>query len=215
MKKEQTAPAVLLILCSLLLGCHKNKPVVLLPQQVPVATNQPPEEPQPTTPPSQPQEQQPPPPTTGQDQQAPATNTTSTKPKPKPKHPRNPAQKPSPQVANGNTKPPVEIAKNTPPPKVTIAEGSTDHAGSTQISAGISHDEAVHNMASTEQLLESTDANLRSIKRLLSSDEESIVAQVRDYVTQSKQATKDGDLVRAHNLALKAHLLSDELAKPR
>jgi len=70
-------------------------------------------------------------------------------------------------------------------------------------------------MASTEQLLESTDANLRSIKRLLSSDEESIVAQVRDYVTQSKQATKDGDLVRAHNLALKAHLLSDELAKPR
>jgi hypothetical protein len=34
-------------------------------------------------------------------------------------------------------------------------------------------------------------------------------------MTQSRQATKDGDLVRAHNLALKAHLLSDDLAKQR
>jgi hypothetical protein len=108
------------------------------------------------------------------------------------------------------------MAKNTPPAKITIGEGSTDsRPGPGQISPGISHDEAIHSAASTDQLLESTDTNLRNIKRQLSTDEQSIVAQIHDYITQSRQATKDGDLVRAHNLALKAHLLSDDLAKQR
>jgi hypothetical protein len=31
---------------------------------------------------------------------------------------------------------------------------------------------------------------------------------------QSKKAVAEGDADRAHNLALKAHLLSDELLKP-
>ncbi len=40
-----------------------------------------------------------------------------------------------------------------------------------------------------------------------------MVAQIRNYMTQSRAATTDGDLLRANNLAVKAHLLTDELIK--
>jgi hypothetical protein len=64
-------------------------------------------------------------------------------------------------------------------------------------------------------LLQSTEASLNGIKRQLSPDEQAVVAQIHDYVSQSRQATKANDLTRAYNLALKARLLSDDLAKPR
>jgi hypothetical protein len=35
--------------------------------------------------------------------------------------------------------------------------------------------------------------------------------QIHTYVRQSKAASDSGDLTRAHTLAYKAHLLSDEL----
>ena len=212
----------MLALCALALsGCHKVKPVVLLPQQPPASTH-----PQPSTDPSQPAtatptETQEQPPATQPNDQAAAANAPPGKPgKPKPRHHAGTEKKPAPQPAsansNGEGKPAAEVAKNTPPAKITILEGGADsRAGSVQISPGTSHDEAIHNAASTDQLLESTDTNLRNIKRQLSTDEQSIVAQIRDYMTQSHQASKDGDLVRAHNLALKAHLLSDDLAKQR
>lgn len=38
--------------------------------------------------------------------------------------------------------------------------------------------------------------------------------QIRDYMNQSRQAIAENDLDRAHNLAMKAHLLCDELVKP-
>jgi hypothetical protein len=193
----------------------------LLPQQPPATTHT-----EPSTDPSQPttttpadQTQQPA--TNQPNDQSTATNTPSAKPeKTKPRRHPSTAQKNNPQPGtgtNGNGKPPAEIAKNTPPSKTNVPEGDTDtHVNAGQISPVISHDEAIHGTASTDQLLDSTDTNLRSItKRQLSTDEQSIVAQIHDYITQSRQATKDGDLVRAHNLALKAHLLSDDLAKPR
>lgn len=222
MKRFFTARALFLALCAAALcGCHRVKPVVLLPQQPPAATH--------TEPPADHQSQ--PTATTQADQtqqpasnqpsdQAAASNTPPAKPeKTKPRRHAAIAQKNNPQPStgtNGSGKPP-EIARNTPPSKPTASEGGADtHAGSGQISPVVSHDETVHGTASTDQLLESTDTNLRNIiKRQLSTDEQSIVAQINDYITQSRQATKEGDLVRAHNLALKAHLLSDDLAKPR
>jgi len=66
---------------------------------------------------------------------------------------------------------------------------------------------------STTQLLDSTEQKLRSITRTLSSDEQNTVAQIRSFVTQARSALKDQDFDRAHNLALKAHQLSDELVK--
>jgi hypothetical protein len=64
-------------------------------------------------------------------------------------------------------------------------------------------------------LLEATENNLRGLSRSLSSDEQATVQHVRAYINQSQKATSDGDLERAYNLALKAHLLSDELAKKK
>jgi hypothetical protein len=54
---------------------------------------------------------------------------------------------------------------------------------------------------------------VRGLNRNLSDDEQAIVAHIRSYVQQSKGAMSDGDLDRAHNLAIKAHLLADELVK--
>ena len=65
----------------------------------------------------------------------------------------------------------------------------------------------------TEQLLQSAQTNLNSINRPLSPEEQAMVAQIKDYMAQSRKATADSDSVRAHNLALKARLLSDELVK--
>jgi hypothetical protein len=63
-------------------------------------------------------------------------------------------------------------------------------------------------------LLATTDANLKSVAgRQLTPAQQSMVEQIHAYVAQSKAAADAGDLGRAHTLAFKAHLLSDELAK--
>ncbi len=82
-----------------------------------------------------------------------------------------------------------------------------------QIAPGMTHDEELHRRLTTEQLLQSTDQNLAGIKRSLSGDEQEIIQQIRVYVQQSRAASGDGDITRAHTLALKAHLLSDDLVR--
>jgi hypothetical protein len=111
--------------------------------------------------------------------------------------------------------PPVTIAQNNPP-KITIEPSYPDGSGgSGAISATAPHSDDVHNKLSTEQLLQSTEDNLKSIKRALSLDEQSQVSQIRNFMAQSRSATAGSDSVRARNLALKAHLLSDELVRQR
>jgi len=62
-------------------------------------------------------------------------------------------------------------------------------------------------------LLATTDSNLKTIAgRQLSDAQQSMLDQIHTYVRQSKDASDAGDLPRAHTLAYKAHLLSDELA---
>ena len=39
------------------------------------------------------------------------------------------------------------------------------------------------------------------------------MGQIRQYVQQAKTAADGGDIERAHNLAVKAHLLSEELGE--
>lgn len=68
---------------------------------------------------------------------------------------------------------------------------------------------------STGQLTSATEENLKKIAgRQLNSSQQEIVSQIKQFMEQSKTAVAAGDLDRAHNLALKAHLLSDELLKP-
>ena len=78
---------------------------------------------------------------------------------------------------------------------------------------GMDHNEAAQQRQAIEQLLQSTDAALKGITRPLSTDEQATVEKIRTYMSQSRTAATDGDLLRANNLATKAHLLSDSLAK--
>lgn len=197
----------------MIFGCHKQKPPIPQEPQPPAIS-----QPQPQ---QQPQTQPTPTPTPSTTTQQPQTATTQTPPeKTAPPHHTHSRPKKSgnekPATANekpatGNEKTTTE-AKNIPPPRVVIQEGGTN-GSSAQISSG--QKEQAYNQSTTDQLLDGTAANLRNIKPQLSAEEQSMLSHIRDFVEQSKQATKDGDSVRAHTLALKARLLSDELVKAR
>jgi hypothetical protein len=63
-------------------------------------------------------------------------------------------------------------------------------------------------------LLSATDANLKKISsRPMNSSLQASVSQIRKYMEQAKAAEQAGDVQRAQNLASKALLLSDDLAK--
>jgi hypothetical protein len=48
----------------------------------------------------------------------------------------------------------------------------------------------------------------------LNASQQEMASQIKQFMAQSKAALGAGDLERGHNLAMKAHLLSDELVKP-
>jgi outer membrane biosynthesis protein TonB len=157
---------------------------------------------------TQPQPAEPPPAATAEPppaEPAKPAETAAAKPKPKPK-PAHPVKKvvvPPPKPEETTT------AATVPPPRVAIQES----APANQISSAMPHDQATDSKRTTQQLLDSTDANLRALRRALNADEKSMLEQIRAYQQQARAADQEGDLVRAHNLALKAHLLSDELVK--
>jgi hypothetical protein len=194
-------------------GCSQKKPVVAVPQ-TPTATTAPQEGTQPL--PTEPQPQ------TQQGQATPAQGTPPPEPQPEPSpvqpQPAQPAaDKTSPAKTKSanphpNGKKPVETARSR---KTTVPSGDEPVPATGQISPSLSNAEIAHNQTTTEQLLQSAEAALSSIKRQLSEEEQAIVTQVHDYMNQSRQATKANDLTRAYNLALKARLLSDDLAKRR
>jgi outer membrane biosynthesis protein TonB len=185
-----------------LTGCwFKRKPPVPQPQaQAPTTTEPQPAPPQEQPPATQPEEQQKPG-DTAETQPAP-------KPKPKPKQ-NHAAKKQAPPAPKPEEKPQQEAVLK-PPPKIIIQEGGADSsAGQISTTAPGQGQSGL----STAKLLEAAEANLRNLTRTLTADEQATVAQIKDYIDQSRAATKQQDLVRAHNLALKAHLLSDELVK--
>ena len=203
MKTLRLNPAVagLLLLMMMAAGCEHKKPVLVMPQQPPpTATPQATPTPAATeTPAEQPQEAQPTP--TPDDQSKTGEKTAD---KTKPKHPRHTsAKKPT------GDKP--EVARNTPPKKVIPAEPAPTPQ---QISPGPTSDGG-NSQASTDQLLQGAEANLNGITRQLSKDEEAMRAQIREFIKQSRTATTENDPARAHTLAVKARLLSDELVKQR
>lgn len=84
-----------------------------------------------------------------------------------------------------------------------------------QLSQSLNQQQASRELQSTNQLLATTDGNLKKIAgRQLSPSQQDTVGQIKSYVLQAKTAANSGDLQRAHNLAFKANLLSAELAGP-
>jgi len=64
-------------------------------------------------------------------------------------------------------------------------------------------------------MLAATESNLKKISgQQLNSDQQDMVSQIRQFMTQSKAAVGDGDMERARTLAWKAQVLSEELVKP-
>jgi hypothetical protein len=99
------------------------------------------------------------------------------------------------------------------PGKVVVRNGGASD-DVVHLSPGGSQEQEAHNRENTEQLLATTDGNLKMLaSRQLSPAEQSTVDQIHSYMRQAKSAADSGDLARAHTLAFKAHLLSDDLAK--
>jgi hypothetical protein len=104
------------------------------------------------------------------------------------------------------------------PPKKTIVENEPPAPAQPPTQpqgpvASISHDDALRQKLETAQLIETTESVLRGLNRQLSNNEQAMVQHIRSYIKDSQNATQNGDYERAHGLAVKAHLLSDELTK--
>jgi hypothetical protein len=103
--------------------------------------------------------------------------------------------------------------KSCPPPKVIVRNGGTSEP--TVELKGKTSAEQASNQRSTEQLTGSTEENLSKIAgQTLTPGQQELVTQIRQFLDQSKSAIAAGDPDRGHNLAIKAHLLSEELIKP-
>lgn len=207
MKTLRLNPAVagLLLLALITAGCQHKKPVLVMPQQPP-PTATPQATPTPaeaeTQPAQQTQEAQPA--ATPAEQ---AKTGEKTAEKTKPKHGRHAAvKKPSDKS---------EVARNNSSRKIIPAEPVPTPPQTGQISPGPTPADTAHNQTATDQLLQGAEANLNGITRTLSKDEEAMRSQIREFIKQSRTATTENDPARAHTLAVKARLLSDELVKQR
>ncbi len=103
-------------------------------------------------------------------------------------------------------------SKDCPPSKVIVRQGGTAEPA-IQLAGGAAS--ASPQKDTGNQMLVTTEANLKKIAgRPLSSDQQNMVNQIRQFMEQSKAAVGDGDLDRARTLAWKAQVLSEELVKP-
>jgi outer membrane biosynthesis protein TonB len=128
-----------------------------------------------------------------------------------------PAKKPDTPKPPGKKKTPPKrrrtTSKRVPAKKRVVRNGSATEP-TTQISPSVPQQQASSQLQNTNNLLNTADANLKSISGAqLSSTQEDMVKQVRTYMEQAKAAAGAGDLERAGNLATKAQLLSAELTK--
>jgi outer membrane biosynthesis protein TonB len=122
---------------------------------------------------------------------------------------------PEPQV-------PAVARRTAPPPQPAPAPEESQHVAVPpgpalpvpgQLSAALSRDDMLERRSTTAQLLEGAELNLKNLNRSLSNDEKAVLQHIRSYIKQSRAASDTGDVDRAYNLALKAHLLSEELVK--
>jgi outer membrane biosynthesis protein TonB len=185
--------SVPLLALALVCGCHKQAPKVA-PVPAPEAT------PVPAVEKPAPQPEATPTPSPSPEQTEPATEKPVEK-KPVRKHPiKKPVQE----------KPAVQEAKNTLP----AHPGATAQPSPPTISPAPATATPGRDQAAIDQLLQTAQNNLNGIKRDLSQDEKDMVTQIKAFIAQSREATRNHDQVRAYTLANKARLLSDALAKP-
>ena len=128
-------------------------------------------------------------------------------PKPKPRKPV--ARKAAPPAATETPK--AETPKAEPAKAETPKPAEPDR--SVQITADVPRAAVQSQTQNTEQLLRSSEAKLASLGRSLNESEQAMQRQARNYIAQANEAVRAGDIERAYNLAVKASLLANELAK--
>jgi hypothetical protein len=85
---------------------------------------------------------------------------------------------------------------------------------SIQLAGGAGGDQATRQRAN--QMLNATEENLKKIAgRQLATNQQDMVNQIHQFMTQSKSAIATGDFERGRTLAWKAQLLSEELVNPK
>jgi hypothetical protein len=123
---------------------------------------------------------------------------------------------PADPAAAGNPSAPATTTAptNCPPSKVIVKQGGTAEP-SIQLAGGAGSKQTSQEADTAKQMLGTTEANLKQIAgKQLSSAQQEMVTQIRQFMAQSKAAATDGDLDRARTLAWKAQVLSQELIKP-
>jgi hypothetical protein len=99
------------------------------------------------------------------------------------------------------------------PRKIVVRDGGAIEPPA-QIMPGLTPEEASQQRQNAKELLNRTEEDLKRLAgRTLDSLQEETVAQIHNYVDGARSALQDGDTQRAHTLALKAHLLADDLVK--
>jgi hypothetical protein len=191
-----------------LCGCQHKKPVLVMPQQPPSTATPAPSPTPESAATTQPAEQ-----TQEPAQQAQTASSEQPKSEPGEKEKSRHGKKPSPrktgqQPATGE-KGTTEIARNAPGKKIIPADKAEPTPTPGQISPG----GGTQDQAAIEQLLQSAETNLNGIKRQLTKDEEAKRTQAKEFISQSRKAITENDPTRAHTLAVKARVLSDELVK--
>jgi hypothetical protein len=97
--------------------------------------------------------------------------------------------------------------------KTVVPEGGAKEPPA-QIAPGLAPDEAIRDRHEAEHWLTVTDGQLKELaNRQLSEPRQEVIVQVRNYQLGARSALKENDLRRAHTLALKAHLLADDMVK--
>ncbi len=104
---------------------------------------------------------------------------------------------------------------NCPPSKVIVQQGGTADKSIQLAGAGAGSGTSSNSKDTANQMLAATESNLKRLSgQQLSSNQQDMVSQIRQFMEQSKAAVGDGDMERARTLAWKAQVLSEELVKP-
>jgi hypothetical protein len=100
----------------------------------------------------------------------------------------------------------------TDPTKTVIRNGGAAEP-TVDLSPSVSDQQASHQLDETNKRLATADANLKTLAgRQLNATQQDTVKQIKSYMDQAESAKSSGDIERAYNLAVKANLLSAELA---
>ena len=130
------------------------------------------------------------------------------------------SQAPPPEVPTSSTEPPPIVAPTAKPapkpqkPAPEPAPVAEDHGRppAPQISPQLSDDAKANYQRGTKEDIGVAEGNLKQAKgKQLNAQQLDLVDKIRSFLDQSSNATKEGDLARAKNLAQKARLLSVEL----